>query len=110
MLMLPVASSVAEEIYIIGADGRQPDEKYFWKFSPKAQFDDLLETVKAVHPSFFRDRNYSDYYQRHCQELENQIIFGEKLGKKYYSLTQSYIPVLKRKHKNSIHDELERED
>jgi len=96
--MMPVASALANEIYIIGADGRQSKEEYFWKFSPKAQFNDLLETVKDVHPSFFNDRNYQDYYQRHCTELEKLIAFGEARGKKYASLTKSYIPALIKRH------------
>ncbi len=94
LFMLPVASAVAEEIYIIGADGRKPDEKYFWKHSSSSQFDDLMQSVFDTHPSFFRDRVYTDYYKQHCDFLEGLIHYGERLGKKYYTLTPSYIPAL----------------
>ena len=94
LFMLPVASAVAREIYIIGADGRNPDEKYFWKHSSSSQFDDLMQTVFNTHPSFFRDRVYTDYYKQHCDFLEGLIHYGERLGKKYYTLTPSYIPAL----------------
>ena len=94
-LMIPVASAVADEIFIIGADGREQSEKYFWEFSKEAQFNDEMESVRKVHPSFFRDRNYGKYYKKHCSTLENLINFGESKGKSYYTLTSSYIPVLK---------------
>lgn len=93
--MLPIASSVSDEIYIIGADGRKPEEKYFWKHSKSAQFDDLMQTVFETHPSFFRDRDYKDYYEEHCAFLEKLIRYGEERGKRYFSLTPSYIPALK---------------
>lgn len=95
LYMLPTASSISNEINIIGADGRNPDEKYFWQHSKSAQFGDLMHTVFETHPSFFRDRDYKDYYQEHCQFLNDLIEYGEIKGKKYNSLTRSYIPALK---------------
>jgi hypothetical protein len=92
--MLPVASSIAEEIYILACDGRKPGDVSFWRHGETVQFEELMETVSQTHPSFFRDRNYSDYYSRHCQELEEMLEYGEKLGRKYYSLSSSRIPAL----------------
>ena len=97
LYMLPIASSISDEINIIGADGRNPNEKYFWKHSSSAQFNDLMKTVFETHPSFFRDRDYKDYYKKHCDFLEELIRFGEQQGKQYYSLTKSFIPILKEK-------------
>jgi len=94
MLMLPVASSVAREIYIIGADGRKPDENYFWKHSFSSQFGNLMQTAFDTHPSFFRDRVYKDYYKEHCKVLEGLINYGESMGITYHTLTPSYIKVL----------------
>ncbi len=92
LFMLPIASAIADEIMVLGADGRKSDEKYFWKHSSSAQLDDLMQTAFDTHPSFFRDRDYADYYSEHCSYLEKLITFGEKQGKKYYSLSDSYIP------------------
>jgi len=100
LYMLPVASAITDEINILGADGRNPNEKYFWQHSKSAQFSDLMQTVFETHPSFFRDRDYKDYYEEHCEFMKNLIEYGEKQGKKYYSLTRSYIPVLKERFKN----------
>jgi len=93
-LMLPVVSSVADEIYIIGSDGRKTGEQYFWQHSVSSQFSDLMQTAFETHPSFFRDRIYDEYYNEHCKFLEGLVLYGESLGKKYYSLTHSYIPAL----------------
>jgi hypothetical protein len=97
LFMLPVASSVSEEVYILGADGRAQDEKYFWKHSTSVQFDNLMQTVFETHPSFFRDRDYKDYYAEHCRFLESFIQYGERQGKRYFSLTPSHIPALKQR-------------
>jgi len=97
LFMLPIASAVAKKIQIIGSDGRQKNENYFWKHSSTAQFDELMQTVFDTHPSFFRDRIYTDYYENHCQFLNDLIEYGESLGIKYISLTQSYIPALEKR-------------
>jgi len=94
MYMIPIVSSVCEEIYIIGADGRKPDENYFWTHNPSSQFGDLMKTLFDTHPSFFRDAVYTDAYKGHCDFFENLLRYGESMGKKYYSLTPSYIPAL----------------
>lgn len=96
--MLPVASSISKEIYILGADGRTPDEKYISKHSKNAQFSDLMETCFNTHPSVFRDVDYEDQYEDYCKKVEYLIRYGEKLGKKYCSLTPSYIPALRKRY------------
>ncbi|MCP3851074.1 MAG: FkbM family methyltransferase [Gammaproteobacteria bacterium] len=97
LFMIPIASSIADNIFILGADGRKTNEKYFWKHSSSAQYDDKMENVFLMHPSFFRDRNYSDYYETHCDFLEKLIQFGEKNGKVYGSISKSYIPALEQR-------------
>ncbi len=97
LYMLPIASAISQEIDIIGADGRKANEKYFWQHSSSVQFDNLMKTVFETHPSFFRDRNYKDYYEEHCDFLEKLLQYGEAKEKKYYSLTESYIPALSKR-------------
>ena len=94
LLMLPVASAFSEEIYILGSDGRMPDDNYFWKHGRTVQFEELMDTAFKTHPSFFKDRDYPGYYTRHCKVLTEMVEYGEKMGKKYYSLTSSRIPAL----------------
>jgi len=99
MLMLPLASSISDEINIIGADGRDPNEKYFWQHNSTTQYSDDMKSVFDMHPSFLNDYDIPKYYNDHIQFLEKQISFGENMNKKYYSLTHSYIPALKKRMK-----------
>lgn len=107
LFMLPMASAIADTIFLIGADGRQSNEKYFWKHSESVQYNSDMEDAFKMHPSFFRDRNYEDYYDNHCETVEKLISFGEAFGKVYVSITHSYIPALSKRwidFKQNSHD------
>ena len=93
--MLPMAFALAESVEIAGCDGRHPDENYFWKHNTRTQYsDELMVTAFDAHPAFFRDQDYSDYYDLHCQQLEELLAAGEKVGKRATGVTPSYIPAL----------------
>lgn len=97
--MVPVASSACKEICIIGADGRdpkgrKPDETYIWSYSSTCQFYDLMETAFDTHPSYFRDRPFTEDFKIYCENFDGLISYGESIGKDYCSLTHSFIPAL----------------
>lgn len=96
-LMLPIASTFAQNVHIAGADGRAPDEKYFWRHDPSAQLGDLMESAVTTHPSFFRDRIYEDYYTEHNRHLDELLSYGETLGKRYSTITPSLMPALQKR-------------
>jgi len=100
LFMVPIASTISDNIFIIGADGREPSEKYFWKHNSQAQYDDKMESAFIAHPSFFRDRIYTDYYLNHVKTLDAMIHYGENKGKLYGSLTKSFIKPLKKRYIN----------
>jgi hypothetical protein len=93
-LMLPIAHTLAEEIYIIGADGRDPNEREFWRHDPSSQLTDAMADLKACHPAFFAKRDYAAYYERHCEIVRLQVETIEARGGKVRSLTPSHIPAL----------------
>ena len=93
LLMLPVASTLADEVYFIGCDGRKPDDKGFWSHHRDSQYTGLMQTVKDCHPGFFA-LDYVDYYERYCEHIAAVIAAGESLGKTYASLVPSYVPAL----------------
>lgn len=97
LFMIPLASSIVDEVYMFGADGRNKEEKYFWKHSSTAQYNEKMESAFITHPSFFRDRDYEDYYDVHCSFLENLIIHGESKEKTYATISKSFIPVLEKR-------------
>jgi hypothetical protein len=94
-LMLPLAFLLADDVTIAGSDGRRPTEQYFWKHNTQLQYsDELMKTVFDTHPSFFRHVDYGDYYDQHCEFLEELIQAGEAAGKTVRALTPSWIPAL----------------
>jgi hypothetical protein len=94
-LMLPIASAVAQEIHIFGADGRQKKDAGFWQHNPAAQFSGLIATVYQAHPSLERDRDIEAYYAVHCKTVEQLIQQGERqAGRRYIAETPSFIPAL----------------
>lgn len=93
--MLPIASSLADEVYVVGADGRKEDDSYFWEHNDDAQYDDeLMRSAVDCHPAFFRDRVYTDYYDQHVETLSSYLEYGERRGIEYGSLTHSYVECL----------------
>lgn len=101
LFMLPIASALTDHVHIIGADGREEGESYFWEHSEEAQYDDeLMQTAVDTHPSFFRDRVYTDYYQQHVETLTEFIEYGERNGVEYRSLTESHVPCLQERYES----------
>ena len=93
LLMLPVASTLADEIFVLGCDGRKPVDKAFWAHHGASQYTGLMQTVNETHPAFF-DVDYVDYYDRYCSHVASVIAAGEALGKSYRSLVPSFVPAL----------------
>ena len=79
---IPIASTLTEEVYISGCDGASILDNGDLVYN---HADDVLAINKKNevlnHYSFFR------------QVIE----YGESKGKKYYSITKSYIPILQEK-------------
>jgi hypothetical protein len=97
-LMLPAAFALADEVTVAGCDGRNRNERYFWKHNANTQYSDqLMRAVFEVHPAFFRDRDYADYYDEHCRQLEEFFSVAESAGKTVTGLTPSHIPALRRR-------------
>jgi len=95
MFMLPLAMALCDEIGVAGCTGRNPDETYFWKHNGRSQYLELMQSVFDMYPSFFRDQDYEDYYDVHCQTVKLLIEYGEKVGKKFYNMTTSFIEALR---------------
>lgn len=94
-LMLPAAFALSDNVVIAGCDGRVSSERYYWRHNRATQYDDeLMRAAFEAHPAFFRDRDYGDYYDRHCRELEEFFEVAEAAGKRIQGLTPSYVPAL----------------
>ncbi|GLS26963.1 hypothetical protein [Marinibactrum halimedae] len=94
-LMLPLGTTLADTVYVMGCDGRPLDEDdYFWSHNKKAQFTGEMKSIQKAHPSFFK-LEYNEYYLRHCDNVERFFQQGEKVGKKFVSLGFTHILALK---------------
>ncbi len=94
-IMIPLASSVSDKVCIAGCTGRGGEMNYFWKHNDRTQYNDLKPSVMETWPAFFKYRRYDAYYDRHCQTVDEQLRYGESIGKKYTNITTSFIPALK---------------
>ncbi len=100
-IMIPLATTFATNVGVLGCDGRALDEDtHFWRHNPRTQFTDELENIREVHPGFFAI-DYNDYYLEHCEKLEEQLSAGERAGRGFSSLADSHIPALKRRAVNT---------
>ncbi len=97
-LMLPIACTFANEINLLGSDGRKKiDDSYFWKHNSRTQINDKMENIKEAHPSFF-NIDYNEYYDGHIRILGEYLDALEKSNKTYKTLTPSYVPVLRKRY------------
>ncbi|WP_370240681.1 6-hydroxymethylpterin diphosphokinase MptE-like protein [Pararhodobacter marinus] len=95
LALLPLASSVAKQIDVIGCDGRElTDDSFFWSHDAKAQFNDKMAEIQAAHPAFFAI-DYNDYYIDHCRDVEQVLSLLESSGKTVVTRTPSMIPALR---------------
>jgi glycosyltransferase involved in cell wall biosynthesis len=101
MLLLPIGTTLAQEVHIIGCDGRPPETivenrqspSPFWNHHKDSEQEEIYGTLKECHPSFF-SMNYQDWYEEHCKAIQTIINKGEDQGFSFVSATPSYVPAL----------------
>lgn len=94
LALLPLASTLAKRVEIVGCDGRRlTDDGFFWSHDKKAQFNDKMAEIQAIHPAFFAI-DYNDYYTEHCRDVETVLSAMEDAGKTVVTATPSMIPAL----------------
>jgi len=97
--MLPVSCSIVDEIFILGCDGRKPEDKLFWSHAKTVFYADLQKTLVETHPSVYRDTDFKVYYHETINDVDAFMKYAERKRKKFVSLTPSYIPALHRHEK-----------
>jgi hypothetical protein len=95
LLLLPLATSIARCVNIIGCDGRPlEDDGYFWGHGASVQINDKMANIKIVHPGFFAI-DYNEYYFEHCHTLANLLEQAESAGWRFAHHGLSHIPALR---------------
>ena len=97
--MLPLANTFADTVFVVGCDGRDPNPENtedFWAHAPGAHYHELVETGHLCHPTFDR-RRQKITLDRFVDSTETNLSAGERVGKRYFSLTPSFTPALRRR-------------
>lgn len=91
-IAIPFASSCSKYIYISGCDGSDMKDinSGVWKHE-----EVLEDKTGTVDKHITNEKNWEkEYYIKHISYFSELLEYGEKLGKKYISYTNSYIPAL----------------
>ena len=92
--MLPLAAGLADDITLMGFDGRDESDERFWSHNTEVQYGTLMESAYRCHPAFFRDIDYREYYRAHCEVLADMLPVYEGYSKTIRVLGTSKIPAL----------------
>lgn len=95
---LPIATSMCREVNIIGCDGR--DENFSWGHSEE-MIGEETKNGKEQDAKIGMDGERRKYNE-HCAYMKRMIELGESRGNQYYTLTPSYIPVLRDRFKREV--------
>ncbi|MFT4927069.1 MAG: glycosyltransferase involved in cell wall biosynthesis [Phenylobacterium sp.] len=99
--MLPLAATFARDIYILGCDGKDPDEKKnedFWGHASSAQYHSLVDSGHQCHPTFDTHRQISTYSGYVNSVLKTLNTGSFVYGIRYTSLKTSYVPGFSDRH------------
>ncbi|EHR0552770.1 TPA: glycosyltransferase [Vibrio parahaemolyticus] len=92
-IMLPIAATISNEIYIGGCDGKKSSSSYFWEHDKSSQLNNKMSSIQDEFKGFF-DINYDSYYDEHCKTLGAQLDYLSENGYNIKAVTPSYIPAL----------------
>lgn len=99
--MLPLAATFADDVYVLGCDGKNPDagkNEDFWSHAGSAQYHSLVDTGHVCHPTFDAHRQISTYTD-YISSVISSLNGGEHShGIRYTSLKESYVPGFKDRH------------
>jgi hypothetical protein len=96
-LLLPLASSLTDQIHLLGFDGRTPGDQAFWANSAANSYPEYKAAIRASHPQFFAGIDYARYALEQSDAAELVLSKGERLGKRYSCLNPTHIPALRRR-------------
>ncbi len=97
-LLLPLASSLSNSVYLLGFDGRKASDSHFWRSTESVNYEDLKPFHQEAYPGFFRNMDYVNYAVTQERDAEKIISLGESMGKRYISLNESSNSALHRRY------------
>jgi hypothetical protein len=103
LLLLPLACSFSQKVYLWGFDGRGPEDKLFWRNSAKHSYPEYIPELQRAHPAFFSynlpKENLNKYVQQvHGDVLEAELTKAEEKGWKFFMMHKSWTPTLQKRY------------
>jgi hypothetical protein len=104
LMLLPLACTLSNKVYLWGFDGRAPTDTLFWSNSTKHSYPELMPGLQKSHPAFFNyyvpKDNPSRYVQQvHGDVLEEQMSLAEKKGWTFIMMHKSWTPTLQKRYR-----------
>jgi hypothetical protein len=90
--VLPIASTIADSVYISGADGYSKNKK---SYKNSSDVNKKEKSFKKWHPSYLRHKSNRSQRNTGNQKAFKEVIkFGRKKGVEYFSLCRSEYDVI----------------
>jgi hypothetical protein len=104
LLLLPLACTLAKNIYLWGFDGRAPDDTDFWKNSKKHSYPEHFQELKKSHPAFFEhfvpENDPTKYVEVvHGDLLDQNLTEAENEGFNFVMMHDTWTKTLKKRMK-----------
>lgn len=103
--MLPLAGSIANEIFLVGFDGdlRKSPKDDFWAHDEELDYSLDLEEFYEMHPSYAWDRQQRDVHNAYNEDFNTSLTYGESVfGKKFIPVAPSAIPAIQERFQASV--------
>lgn len=103
LLLLPIASTLAKDIFLWGFDGKAPGDKMFWKNSERHFYQEFVPQLEAAHPAFFafqlpKDKPDSYVNSVHGDILDAHLSRAEEKGYRFILLHKSWTKTLQKRY------------
>jgi len=104
LLLLPIATTLAKNIYLLGFDGRAPDDKLFWSNSNDHSYTEYISDIQKKHPVFFDyfidNKNPFKYVNTvHGDALDNNMTLLESKGYTFTVISPSHTATMQKRYK-----------
>ncbi|NPV87543.1 MAG: hypothetical protein HPY45_16220 [Anaerolineae bacterium] len=100
--LLPLACTLAKEVYFWGFDGRAPNDKLFWSYSEKHSYTEFLPELQRAHPKFFEHSIPKDDPEKYVRqnlgdELDRLLSEAEQRGFTFVMMHKTWTPPLRKR-------------
>lgn len=102
VLLLPLACTLSNSVWLWGFDGRAPDDKLFWSNSRSHSYPEFVAELRDEHPAFFatwvpkgRERDYVSLV--HGDALDQRLERAENEGFEFVMMHFSWTETLNKR-------------